>query len=91
MMFGDVMIAYMLLWQARVAGDRLRVIYEENGATKEAARTRILETQPEAAFYTGKVAAAKFFTFNLLPEVDARYRALMAGDRSALTLPECAF
>ena len=91
MMFGDVMIAYMLLWQARVAGDRLRSIYEENGATEEANRTKILETQPDAAFYAGKIAAAKFFAFNLLPEVDARYRALMAGDRNALTLPECAF
>jgi hypothetical protein len=91
MMFGDVMIGYMLLWQARVAGDRLDRIYEESGATEEAARTKILETQPDAAFYAGKVAAAKFFAFNLLPEVDARYKALLAGDRNALTLPECAF
>ena len=50
----QMMIAYLLLWQARVAGDRLCSIYEENGAMEEAARTKILETQPDAAFYAGK-------------------------------------
>ncbi len=91
MMFGDVMIAYMLLWQARIAQGKLQALYDQNQAREETAQRRILETQPDAAFYAGKVAAGKFFAFNLLPEVDAKHKALLAGDRSALTLPESAF
>ena len=91
MMFGDVMIAYMLLWQARIAEGKLRSQYQQNEAREETARRKILETQPDAAFYAGKIAAAKFFAFNLLPEVDAKHKALLAGDRSALSLPEISF
>lgn len=91
MMFGDVMVGYMLLWQAQVAGERLGKLFEENRATDDASRARLIETHPEAAFYAGKIGAAKFFALHLLPEVDARHKAILAGDRSALTLPESAF
>jgi hypothetical protein len=91
MMFGDVMVGYMLLWQAQVAGERLGKLFEENRATDDASRAGLIETHPEAAFYAGKIGAAKFFALNLLPEVDARHKAILAGDRSALTLPESAF
>lgn len=38
-----------------------------------------------------QIGAAKFLALNLLPEADARHKAILAGDRSALVLPECAF
>ena len=38
-----------------------------------------------------QIGAAKFLALNLLPEADARHKAILAGDRRGLVLPECAF
>lgn len=43
------------------------------------------------AFYEGKKASAMWFAHNVLPHVVSDGRALAAGDRSAIDLPESAF
>lgn len=90
-LFGYVLNAYMLLWQAKVASERLDAIYQEAGAKDEASRAKVVAEKADAAFYAGKVAAAKFFAFNQLPNVEAIYKGIMSGDRSALELAENAF
>jgi hypothetical protein len=91
MAFGDVMVGYMLLWQARVASEKLRRMQEEAGAPGGEGRTALAATNPEAAFYLGKIGAARFFAAHVVPEVEARCRGMRSGERSALTLPENAF
>ncbi len=90
--FGDVMVGYMLLWQARVAAEKLRRMQADaGGAPGEEGRAALAATNPEAAFYMGKIGAAKYFAATVLPEVESRCKAIRSGERSALALPESAF
>jgi hypothetical protein len=42
-------------------------------------------------FYQGKVASARFFTRNILPEIGALAEILKTGDATALEAPETIF
>ena len=72
---GDLVIGWLLLRQAEVAQVRL----DAGDAGKD------------EAFYTGKVAAAKFFAANVLPRLTAERAMLEATDLSLMELPEAAF
>ena len=43
------------------------------------------------AFYQGKVASARFFARNILPEIGALAEVLKTGDSTALEAPESIF
>jgi hypothetical protein len=43
------------------------------------------------AFYQGKVASARFFARNILPEIGALAEILKTGDSTALEAPESIF
>jgi len=45
----------------------------------------------EAAFYTGKTTAARYFVRHVLPEVDAAAKAIRSEDFSMIEIPEEAF
>ncbi len=72
---GDTVIGWLLLRQAEVAQARL----DAGDAGKD------------EAFYTGKVAAAKFFAANVLPKISAEKAILEATDLSLMEVPEEAF
>lgn len=72
---GDVVVAWLLLRQAAVALKAL-----EAGASGR-----------EAAFYQGKVAAAKFFAAQVLPLLAAQRQVAESIDNSLMELPEDAF
>ena len=78
-LFGDVFMAYLLLWQAVIAQGKLEALGK---SPKESA---------EAAFYSGKVMAARFFVTNLLPAILHRAEGILSGDRSVLEIEEVAF
>jgi hypothetical protein len=78
-LFGDVLMAYLLLWQAMIAQARLDAL------------GKVPEESPEAAFYFGKVMNARFFVNNILPQVYSRAEGIFSGDRSALEITEAAF
>lgn len=78
-LFGDVVLAHLLLWQAVVAQDKLDAL------------GRKADEDPEAAFYAGKVLTARFFVHNILPQVFSRADTIMSGDRSALEMAEASF
>ncbi|MCB8902436.1 MULTISPECIES: acyl-CoA dehydrogenase [unclassified Streptomyces] len=75
---GDVVVGYLLLRGAAVAGEKLAA-----GAADKSAK--------EAAFYQGKIAAAKFFAANILPGVSAERALAEAVDGSLMDLDEAAF
>jgi hypothetical protein len=77
-LFGDVFMAYLLLWQAILAQGKL----ERLGKAPA--------DNPEAAFYSGKVMIARFFVNNILPQVYSRAEGIFSGDRSALEIAEVA-
>ena len=73
---GDLVIGWLLLRQADVAQTAL----DADGVSDR-----------DRAFYRGKVAAAKWFAANVLPELDARRTVLEATGLELMALPEEAF
>lgn len=74
--FGDLTAGCMLLWQAHIAQEKLDKGVD-SGADKK--------------FYEGKVHTARFYAYNMLPNVDRWAIALKAGDKTALNIPDDCF
>ncbi|GAA4854507.1 acyl-CoA dehydrogenase [Saccharopolyspora rosea] len=72
---GDLLVGWLLLRQAEVALAAL-----DAGASAK--------DQP---FYQGKVAAARFFAKNVLPELKSRRKIVEAADNSLMELDEAVF
>ena len=72
---GDVVMAWMLLWRATVAAQKL-----EKGAKKK-----------DAVFYEGQVRTAQFFINALLPVTIGRMTAILANDGTVAEISEDAF
>ncbi|MGH3939654.1 MAG: acyl-CoA dehydrogenase [Pseudonocardiaceae bacterium] len=72
---GDVLIGWLLLRQAEVALGAL------GGEV----------TERDQAFYEGKIAVARFFARNVLPELTARLAIIEATDNTLMDVPEAAF
>jgi hypothetical protein len=81
----EVTIAWLLLRHAEVAHARHAAL--EAGETPAAGRTR----DDELAFYTGKVAAARWFMRNALPKVAMRRHVAEQEDGALMDLPAAAF
>ncbi|SDR04546.1 acyl-CoA dehydrogenase [Actinopolyspora saharensis] len=75
MSMGDLVIGWLLLRQAELG---LRAL--DGGASDR-----------DAAFYNGKVAVARFFAKNVLPELSARRRVIESTDNSLMEVDESAF
>jgi alkylation response protein AidB-like acyl-CoA dehydrogenase len=75
MALGDLVVGWLLLRAAVVAADAL-----EAGASGR-----------DEAFYTGKVAAARFFARQVLPLLTAQRAAAEAVDNALMEVPEEAF
>ena len=72
---GDLLIGWLLLHQAEIALDAL----ESD------------PTEGDRAFYTGKIAAAKFFAKNVLPRLAAERKIIEGVDLAIMDLREDAF
>ena len=72
---GDLVVGWLLLRQAEVALDALAA-----GASEK-----------DVDFYTGKVAAAKFFVRQVLPRLAAERAMAEATDNDLMDVPESAF
>ncbi len=75
---GDLVVGWLLLRQAEVAHQALTT----RGDTLSAA---------DRDFYTGKVAAARFFARTVLPKLSAERAIAEATDASIMDVPESAF
>jgi len=76
---GDLVVGWLLLRQAEVALSRL------------AAPTGPVLTAKDAAFYAGKVAAARFFAATVLPRITSERTTAEATDNALMDLDEAAF
>ncbi|HZR81807.1 MAG TPA: acyl-CoA dehydrogenase [Candidatus Binatia bacterium] len=77
----EVAIAHLLL-EAAVIADAKRGLHAEDEDD---------QSQEEFDFYSGKVAAAKFFANYVLPGVHAKLAAIRSHDRSLLDMPDAGF
>jgi hypothetical protein len=90
-LFGEVIMGFLLLWQAYLADRRLQEIYQDHGAKDEQSRSRLLRENRSAAFYFGKIASARFFTNQVLTLAAGKARGIMNNDKSPLEIPEEGF
>lgn len=67
---------YLILSQGILAASRLESLEEDH---------------PNSAFYKGKIASARFYVMNVLPEIFAIQTVLEEGDSSAIDIPENSF
>ena len=72
---GDAVMAWMLLWRATAAADRLAA-----GAKKK-----------DLAFYEGQIASARFFIRTALPQTLGRMAVILAADNAAVDIADEAF
>jgi alkylation response protein AidB-like acyl-CoA dehydrogenase len=72
---GDVIMAWMLLWRAKLAADRL------TGSLKATERD----------FYRGQVSTAEFYIRTVLPSATGKMAAILGGSRAALDISERGF
>jgi hypothetical protein len=76
MMMGKVVSAWLLLWEAAVAMEKL----DGDG-----------DGGADSAFYKGKVAGARYFIKNVLPEIDGTIKAIKSEDLSIVEIPDEGF
>ncbi len=93
MMMGKVVMAWMLLWEAGVAQEKLQEISSGKGIDPADVQEQnaLAKENADAAFYIGKVAAARYFISHVLPEVDAAVKAIKSGDLSMIEIPDESF
>lgn len=93
MMMGKVVMAWLLLWEAGVAREKLEEIAAGKGIDPvDSGKLSVLAKEDaDAAFYIGKIAAARYFIKHVLPEVDAAVAAIKSEDLSMIDIPEESF
>ena len=89
--FGDVLVGHFLLDAGKVAYEKLQAIYQASGADSAEKQKALQAEDKEAAFYSGRIASAKFFANDIMTTVKARCEAIKMGDKSALEMTEEAF
>jgi len=93
MMMGKVVLAWLLLWQSDVAKEKLDAICQEKGIdpTDVAKVNALAKENQDAAFYTGKLVAMKYFVKHVLPEVEAAAKAIKSEDITPMEIIDEAF
>ena len=88
---GDVLIGHFLMDGARIAEEKLNNVYASKGADSPEKQAALAKDDSEVAFYTGKVATARYFAVNVLSGVKVRCEALKVGEKAPLEIVEDAF
>ena len=92
MILGDLVAGWKLVEGAGIAFEKLTYIYEEADAGDSKARRRAEDrNNPEAAFYRGKIASAKYFAANILSTIKGRCEAIQSGDKTPIEMLEESF
>jgi alkylation response protein AidB-like acyl-CoA dehydrogenase len=73
--FGDLVLAWLLLWRACIAAQNL-----ENGAKKK-----------DLAFYEGQIKSAEFFAHSILPVSLGKMNVILAADSAVVDISADAF
>jgi hypothetical protein len=72
---GDVVMAWMLLWRARIAAEKLAAGVKEK----------------DALFYEGQLKSIEFFTSTILPVTFGKMKAILAGNTAMVDIHEDSF
>jgi len=90
-LFGDVIVGHFLLDAGAIALNKLEAIYQAKSADSSDKKKDLQKNDPDAAFYSGRIASAKFFANDILTTVKARCEAIKEADKSPLEITDEAF
>ena len=91
-LFGDVTVGWLLLWQAVIAHEQLTKIAHRKRIDPEGAGiNRLLAEDSAAAFYSGKLASARYFASTVLSQAPVKAQVIANMDKAALEISENAF
>jgi hypothetical protein len=75
-MMSETCVAWLLLDGARIAEDKIKHVASDH---------------PDHAYYSGKIASAKFYARNVLPGVEEKARLMAEADTTPLEVVDAAF
>ncbi len=90
-MMGDTILGWMHVWQLAIAHRKFTELCSEKKATTPEERSRLIQENAEAAFYSGKIHSAQFFLNKILPIQEGKFLALKNADVSPLEIEDCAY
>jgi alkylation response protein AidB-like acyl-CoA dehydrogenase len=90
-LFGDVIVGWLLIWQAVIAQAKLTKLAEEKGMSEPDELAKLVEENADAAYYSGKVASARFFVSTVLSLATAKAQVIKTADKAALEIGEHIF
>jgi alkylation response protein AidB-like acyl-CoA dehydrogenase len=90
-LFGDVTVGWLLLWKGVIAQDKLTKLAEKKGMNNPEGLEKLIADNFNAAFYSGKLTSARFFTNKMLTLAPSKAQAIKTADKAALEIPENAF
>ncbi len=88
---GDVLLAWMHLWQLTIADERLSELFVSAGALTPEDKSACMEQNGDAAFYSGKIHSSRHYISKLLPLTEALITTLMVEDYPALEIRDVSF
>jgi len=89
---GELIVGWLLMEAAGISVQKLNNLYLTAGAEgSESKQNELAKENPEASFYQGKTAVAKFFAVSILTTIKARCRSVMFGDLTAIAMNEESF
>jgi len=90
-LFGDLILGWQLLWQANIAGKKMKSVFEQNGQGIRDAKEKMVQKDSDLAFYSGKIAAAKYFANHFLTLSQGKAEVIKNGDTSMMEIFDACF
>lgn len=88
-MMGNVVLGWLLAWEAAVADEKLEALAKEKG--KDPLDPALAADGGDGAFYQGKIVTARYYAKNVLPQAEALAKAIRSGDLSVVEMPDRGF
>jgi len=86
-----MILGHFLLQGASIAQEKLDAIFAAKGADSIGKKRALVHTDPDVAFYEGKIAAAKFFAIEVLASVKAKCEAIKLGEKTPIEMANESF
>ena len=92
-LMSNVTLGWLLLWQGAIAQEKLEKIKKDKGVTDDdwAGLAELYKENKNAAYYQGKLQAAKYFANYVLPHVEATAKSIKKEDMSIMEIAEHSF
>ena len=92
-MMGNIIMGWLLYWQAGIAAEKLADICGQKGITlsDDSSIKSLAQENRETAFYYGKLLSARYYLMNVLPASQSLAQAIRNQDLSPVYIPEESF